>query len=187
MLAHYVFVPMLLLVPAIVGGVLHSVVVRTGLLPWLAVPIQRRWFGVNKTWRGLVVMPVGCLLGEYLTIALEHGLPPDIRTGLQGLSPGMLVVCGLSLGLGYMLFELPNSFFKRRLGIAEGMLSENRHLRGWFLLMDQVDSVIGCLVVCRLFLGFGIPVLLMAMLLGVGAHLLVNFSLFLTGIRSRPV
>lgn len=187
MLTHYFFVPMLLLVPAIVGGVLHSMVIRAGWLAWLAVPIHRRWFGVNKTWRGLVVMPVGCLLGEYLTIGLEHGLPPAIRTGLQGLSPGMLVVCGLSLGLGYMLFELPNSWLKRRLGVAEGMLPENERMRLWCLLADQVDSVIGCLLVCRLFLGFGMPVLLMALVLGVGAHLLVNFSLYLTGIRSRPV
>ncbi|HEX7340929.1 MAG TPA: CDP-archaeol synthase [Rhodanobacteraceae bacterium] len=187
MLAHNIFVPMLLLVPAIIGGVLHSMVIHVRWFPWLATPIHRRWFGAHKTWRGLVVMPVGCLLGEYLTIGIEHVLPPTIRTGLQGLSPGMLVICGLSLGLGYMLSELPNSFLKRRLGVAEGMLPDNGRWRPWFLLADQVDSVIGCLVVCWLFLGFGLPVLLMALVLGVGAHLLVNASLYATGVRSRPV
>ncbi len=187
MLAEYVFVPMLLLVPAIIGGVLHSLAIRADVLAALAIPIRRRWFGANKTWRGLIVMPVGCLLGEYVTIAIEHVLPPDIRTGLQGLSPVMLIVCGLCLGWGYTLFELPNSWLKRRLGIAEGMLADDSWLRAGFLLVDQVDSVIGCLVVCRIFLGFGWLVLLMAMLLGIVAHLLVNFSLYVARIRPRPV
>ncbi|MDN5923549.1 MAG: CDP-archaeol synthase [Xanthomonadales bacterium] len=187
MLAHYVFVPMLLLVPAIIGGVLHSLVIKTHTLSWLAVPIKSEWFGANKTWRGMLVMPLGCLIGEYVTIALEHLLPPTIRTGLQTLSHGELVICGLCLGLGYVLFELPNSWAKRRLGIAEGMLADDARLRHGFLFADQVDSVIGCLVVCWLFLGFGIPVLGMALVLGVAAHLLVNYSLYLGGIRSRPV
>lgn len=187
MLTRYFFIPLLLLVPAIIGGVLHSFVIKARLLPWLAVPINRRWFGTHKTYRGLIVMPVGCLLGVYLTIALEQVLPPGIRTGLQQLPAGVLVLCGLCLGLGYMVFELPNSFVKRRVGIAEGMLADSARTRLWFLLADQVDSVIGCLLVCYVFLDFGVPVLLMALLLGVAAHLLVNFTLFLAGVRSRPV
>ncbi|HET6545728.1 MAG TPA: CDP-archaeol synthase [Rhodanobacteraceae bacterium] len=186
MLDHYLFVPSLLLVPAIVGGVLHSVAIKAGVLEWLAIPIHRRWFGANKTYRGLVIMPLGCVVGVYLTATLELGLPPDIRTGLRGMQPAMQLICGLCLGLGYMVFELPNSYFKRRLGIAEGMLADGAE-RLWFLLADQVDSVIGCLAVCYLFLDQGIRVLTAALLLGVVAHLLVNFSLYLTGIRPRPV
>ena len=48
----------------------------------------------------------------------------------------------LLLGTGYVVGELPNSFFKRELDVAPGGAA-----KGWlgpvFWVIDQVDSLIG--------------------------------------------
>jgi hypothetical protein len=62
------------------------------------------------------------------------------------INPGLL---GVALGLGYCLAELPNSFIKRRLDIAPAGRA-NRF--AWVqYLVDQSDSVAGCIVALRLF------------------------------------
>lgn len=49
------------------------------------------------------------------------------------------------LGLGYVLGELPNSFAKRRLGIAPGLQGRGP-LGLLFFIFDQLDSVLAGLV-----------------------------------------
>lgn len=44
--------------PVVVGGVLHMLAVTRQWLPGLTVPIYTPWFGANKTWRGLLLMPL---------------------------------------------------------------------------------------------------------------------------------
>ena len=58
------------------------------------------------------------------------------------------ILIGFLLGLGYSLFELPNSFIKRRLDIKPGKTT-NGFKKMFFIFLDQADSVFGvCLVVC---------------------------------------
>ena len=57
-------------------------------------------------------------------------------------------------GFGYALFELPNSFIKRRLGIQPG--ESPKRFKALFILMDQLDSGIG--VALATWLVFAIPV-----------------------------
>ena len=67
------------------------------------------------------------------------------------------LVLGALLGLAYVLFELPNSFIKRRLEIREGKTAEN----GWkwtFIWIDQIDSLIGC-IIFLLFVSFAFVML----------------------------
>src|SRR5688572_16056119 len=94
---------LILSIPLIVAGGLHMAVVTLNLLPGLKIPIHRGWFGANKTWRGVLVMPLAAALG----VKIASALWPSEFGGWSSLSLGFL------LGLAYVLFELPNSFIKR--------------------------------------------------------------------------
>lgn len=48
---------------------------------------------------------------------------------------------GAAYGLFYMVFELPNSWIKRRLGIAPG--EQSLRYKWIFTLMDKTDSALG--------------------------------------------
>ncbi|MDF7759293.1 hypothetical protein PU683_07080 [Kosakonia cowanii] len=120
-----------LLLPVFIAGCVHMVVVTCNMLPWLAVPLNARLFGSNKTWRGGVVVPLISTLVAPLCLADEVD------------NPWLL---GAATGLGYMLGELPNSALKRGLGIAPGTLPVRR--KGLFLFLDQADSGIGVALAC---------------------------------------
>jgi CDP-diacylglycerol--serine O-phosphatidyltransferase len=170
---------LILFVPLILGGILHMVVVRVNLLSVLKRPIHRGWFGENKTWRGVVVMPLLTIGGVYTALLIE-------RTGSYsvGFSENSIALLGLALGLAYIVFELPNSFIKRRMGIAPGKLpGEKRFL---FALADQGDSAIGCVLVYRLFFAIDWPVVLTFLILGTCLHLFFNVGLYAVGIRKNP-
>ena len=97
---------LILSVPLVIAGGLHMAVVTLDLLPALKIPIHQGWFGRNKTWRGLILMPVAAALGVMLAASVWPAQ-------FGGWNP---VVLGVLLGLAYALAELPNSFVKRRLG-----------------------------------------------------------------------
>lgn len=120
-------------IPVVIGGCLHMLVVTKDWLPALKVPVQRRWFGANKTWRGFVMMPLLSALG-------------GVCLGSEGITFGALA------GLAYVLAELPNSYFKRRLGVPPGQLPQR--LRPLFLALDQTDSGLGIALLVGL-LGYG--------------------------------
>jgi hypothetical protein len=102
--------------PVLGAPMAHAPVLRFNLAPGLARPISRRLFGDHKTWRGALVMTAGTLaaaLALYRLPSYRRRLPPEvIRAGP--------VTVGLLLGSAMWVGELPNSFFKRRLGIPPG-------------------------------------------------------------------
>jgi CDP-diacylglycerol--serine O-phosphatidyltransferase len=171
---------LVLFVPLILGGILHMVVVRMDLLPSLKRPIHRGWFGENKTWRGVLAMPLLTIAGAYLALWIEPSGPLAI-----GFAEHSVVLLGLALGLAYILSELPNSFVKRRMGIAPGRLPGEKKL--WFALADQGDSAIGCVLVYRLFFAIDWPVILTFLILGTGLHLFFNVALYAVGLRKNPL
>jgi hypothetical protein len=124
-------------IPIVIGGVLHMVVVSRQLWPQYAVPIYTPWLGANKTWRGMIAVP---LLTAFGALCLW---PVNTCLNLTILSQNLfaLLSAGFLAGIGYVLAELPNSFIKRRLGIGAGEVPT----RGKYLviLADQLDSGIG--------------------------------------------
>jgi len=48
---------------------------------------------------------------------------------------------GYSLGLSYLLFELPNSFLKRKVGIKPG--GQHDKYKYFYYLLDKTDSSLG--------------------------------------------
>lgn len=88
---------------------------------------------------------------------------------------------GAILGLAYMLFELPNSWIKRRLGIAPG---EKAKRTTWiFTLLDKMDSSLGISLVSVLIFRLDFIETLQLFILAVLTH--VFFSWLLVMIRVK--
>ena len=168
--------------PIVFGGVLHMLAVRDNWLPLLRRPIAINLFGANKTWRGMLLMPVltsigACLLWPAEQLWQQLGWHSPFAT-----SP--LWFAGLCGGLGYVLAELPNSFIKRRLGIAAGATPEkNRRL---FLAMDQLDSALGAALAYMIVPGIGIGVAILYVLSFPLVALMVKRLLFMGGLKAQP-
>lgn len=178
-----------LFLPVLGAPLLHAPVLRWDLLRALAGPLDggrsfrgRRILGDNKTWRGALCMTAGVVLA---TVVLwpwawwQDHLPGAVRAS----SP---VVVGFLIGLGTVVGELPNSFLKRRLGIAPG---KRRRSAGGaaFALLDQGDLVLG-IWVCLL------PVWVMPVWLAAVAfvaiaavHAVLNVVGYAIGARAAPV
>jgi CDP-archaeol synthase len=130
MSARWVFLP------AVGAPLAHAPVLRWDLVPRLRRPISRRLFGENKTWRGALVMQSGTVAASLLlsrSAEYRRRLP-------EAVSDANPAVVGLLLGLACWVGELPNSFLKRRLGIAPGT---QRHTPAGVLIsvFDQADWV----------------------------------------------
>ncbi len=121
----------------------HVLVLRYDLLKALKKPLDggrtfrgRRVLGDNKTWRGALMMSGGVIV---MTLLLS--LWPTYWDALPGdlTEHGPLAV-GTLIGLAVVVGELPNSFFKRQLGIAPG--TQRRSPAGIALTVwDQADFV----------------------------------------------
>lgn len=170
-----------LAIPLVVSGSLHMLIVSRNWFASLAVPLNQSAFGANKTWRGLVVMPLASIPGVYLALLLEPLLSGHLYVSLAGLNPWLL---GIALGIGYVLPELPNSYVKRRLNIQPGKQPQKNAF--WFGLLDQADSAIGCALVYWLMLHPSLVIMLWIILLGPLLHLIVNLSLYSAGLRKQP-
>jgi hypothetical protein len=168
--------------PIVFGGVLHMLAVRDNWLPQLRQPIALTLFGANKTWRGLLLMPLLTAIGACLLWPAEQ-----LWQQIGWSSPfagSALWLAGLCGGLGYVLAELPNSFIKRRLGIAAGATpAKNRRL---FLAMDQLDSALGAALAYMIVPGISIAVALCYVLSFPLVALAVKRLLFLGGLKAQP-
>lgn len=180
MAAHEFTRVFLLTVPLVIGGVIHMIAVKADILSYFKKPVHQRWFGQNKTWRGFLIMPLATWPGVLLAQKLEALF--DLNAPLMTPYPSFLLA--LLLGLGYCLAELPNSFMKRKIGIREGQTAiKNKWL---FVIIDQADSAVGCMLAYRLLLPLSLTTMLFTILFGTGLHLFLNIALFLGGIRKNP-
>lgn len=156
------------------------IAVKVDILSYLKKPIHQRWFGQNKTWRGFFIMPLATWPGVILAQQLE-GLF-DLNTPVLTTESSWLLA--LLLGGGYCLAELPNSFLKRRLGIKEGQTSDR--YKWFFVIFDQADSAIGCLLAYRLVLPLTWTTMFLTVVFGTVIHLAINVTLYKAGIRKNP-
>jgi CDP-diacylglycerol--serine O-phosphatidyltransferase len=136
-------------IPVVIGGVLHMLVVKRNYLSALVIPIQKNWFGANKTWRGMVVVPALTAFGGLCMYPLEWLMSQVF--GISLLAQWNLILLGFIAGVGYVLAELPNSFFKRRIGVQAGEVPEDK--KYWFIALDQLDSALGVAFAYWLMLG----------------------------------
>ena len=135
-----------LFAPLVVAAALSGLVLRFELLPALRRPIDagrtfrgQRWFGDNKTWRGVLVAIVGCVAtASAQKFVLARALPGLALVRYEAMSLPELVLFGVGLGGGATLGELPNSFVKRQLGILPGQPARGA-LSTLFYVWDQID------------------------------------------------
>ena len=160
----------IVILPSVLANILHMVLVKKCVLSVLASPIQEKMFGQNKTYRGFVIIT--------LFTAVFSGLGSffvESITAQQG------IITGILIGLAYSLFELPNSFLKRRLGIKSGCTSIRNK---WaFIVLDKTDSTFGVSLVY--FLVSDLSVLQGLYLFFVSVALHVGFSFLLVAVKIK--
>ena len=179
----------------IIAGCLNMIWCKLKILEKYNIPMDckknfidgKRILGDNKTWKGFfgyIILNVLCsiLLGAIWNISNLNGmnyfylkLPNTIYSNLA---------IGILLGLGYSIFELPNSFLKRRLNIEPGK-TPNRINKIYFIFLDQADSVIGCCTVLSLFYQMTFGFYIMYILLGAFTHIVFNVLLYFLGLRKN--
>ncbi len=120
---------LIVLFPLVMANSLHMVIVKRGYFSQLAIPIWQKGFGANKTIRGFLFLPVV----NALILAML-----DLTFNLSVHEP---ILLGLALGIAYLLSELPNSYLKRRFGIAPGGQHDQHKLL--FATFDKIDSAFG--------------------------------------------
>jgi hypothetical protein len=174
--------------PVIFAAATHLAVIRYDLFARLKVPIDlgRTWrgrpiFGDHKTWRGAVIMVAGSAVGMALQSYVR-------APALEFFDYGRVNVwlCGALLGLGFVLAELPNSFLKRRWGVPPGRQAEG--VKYWvFTLLDQLDSVLGCLLALALVWTPPWVVIATAVVLCSLVHIAFNLMFVWLGLKVRAL
>lgn len=115
---------------------------------------NRRIFGDNKTWKGLFLSILICICTASIWGIICKYIPAIGNRNWFYINYENTILynilIGALFGLTYSLFELPNSFLKRRCNIEPGKSSKvNGKKRIIFTIIDHFDSGFGTmLVVC---------------------------------------
>lgn len=181
-------------IPVILAGILNMLVVRKKWFRDRARPIDRGRLsgdgrpilGSNKTDLGIVTM-VLCSITTHVVFGilckniLSIGRLNQLYYYHEN-TPVYNLFVGMAMGLVYMSFELPNSFIKRRLGIGEGQTHGG--IKGRiFLVVDQIDSLLGIIMVLAILARFDVKQYLAYLVLGGLTHFGVNLFLYKVKIR----
>lgn len=156
-----------LFVPLIFSNVLHMFVVKYNVFSFLAKPISKKFFGQNKTYRGFIFVSMSNSFFHVLfnTFILKNTQSIDL-----------LILYGALFGFLYCLFELPNSFFKRRMGIKPGE-APKKH-KSLFTFIDKSDSTLGLSIIFCVLKGQNFSVFLFIYLCALLTHLSLSFLLY---------
>ena len=147
----------------------------------------KRIFGDSKSVLGFWLMT---LLGGFMELfwgLLLQGLGETKRSLLYLYfenAPGFNFLIGMLFGFLYMLFELPNSFIKRRLSVSASEQGDRRRgLKLIFFILDQIDSMLGIMLCLGILVHLTPVQTVLAIFLGGFTHVLVNCLLILFRVR----
>lgn len=184
------------LIPIILAGTLNMAWCKSPVASSLAIPLDlgfclsdgKRLFGNNKTFKGFFGMWAAGAMSMMLWGFISSFVPVlndnSYIYGIYGNTVLVNFVFGSLYGLAYAVFELPNSFIKRRFDIVPGQHYEHgRLLKAFFFLLDNCDSALGCMLVVCLLCGLGIREYLVGVFFGTLAHAPVNLLLYTFGLR----
>lgn len=148
----------------------------------------KRIFGDNKTWKGFFGMIVCGAVSQSIwgaVCAMSESLMSLNR--MYKFFPNCFAVnfaAGILFGFAYVLFELPNSFIKRRVGIVPGKIG-----KGWigvlFFVVDQIDSLLGVVLVLSFMCDLSFGEYWLYILFGFFTHIAVNLILYALKIRKN--
>jgi CDP-2,3-bis-(O-geranylgeranyl)-sn-glycerol synthase len=125
-------------------------------------------FGKNKTWRGLVC---GALLAAFAGIFVY--IPANVTVSVNE-----FVVGAAAMGIGALLGDAVESFFKRQAHIAPG--------HSWFPF-DQIDYIIGGLALSYPFLHPSLAQMGAVLIIYFGLHLIASYIGYLFGLKDSPI
>ncbi len=183
----------LTMLSVILGGILNMLFVKTNFYKKYKYPIDcnrkfrdgKRIFGDNKTWIGIVSMIVCCILSQvfigFICNAFNINNHNQIYRFYEN-KVGVNVLTGFLFGFMYMLFELPNSFIKRRLGIECGKTNTNI-IGKLFFVIDQIDSLIGVMLILVIFAKISWKQYFAYIFIGGFTHIMVNLFLYKIKVR----
>lgn len=128
-----------------------------------------RLFGDNKTWRGLIFGTV---------TAIIVGLIQYRGLGVLPASNFFIIGAAGAMGLGALLGDALESFFKRRRGIRSG--------DSW-LPFDQLDYITGGIVLVWPFVRLSFEQIIMLFVLYFFLHVIASYIGFLLGFKRKPI
>ncbi len=185
------------LMSTVIGGVLVMIWCKMKVLDSWKKPIDggrslkdgERIFGENKTWKGFAGYILFCMVANLIWggicsqsvfLSSHHMMYVNYdNTMLYNMGMGVLI------GLAYALFELPNSFLKRRLHIVPGKTKKG-FWKVFFVFLDQADSIFGCVLVVCLVYPMPIWMYFLYVIVGAITHIIINLVLYLTHLRKTP-
>ncbi len=158
----------LLFVPLIFSNLLHLIIIKKNYLSFLRIPIAASYFGRNKTWRGFFVLTI--LNSIFFTgyCLLFKSYDPNFW------------IYGAIIGFAYMIAELPNSYFKRKMGIASGQKGKPAWL---YLILDKADSSVAVVLAWSLLYSVSWSNSLMIFLAAFSIHLSLSAAFLLCGLK----
>lgn len=185
------------LLPVIIAGALNMAFCKSRFLASLSMPLDnektlrdgKRLFGDNKTYKGLlgyvvinmlayIVWGFVCSFFKFGNLNFFYVNYPDVII--------YNAFVGVLLGLAYALFELPNSFLKRRFDVVPGKTAIGKR-KFFFVFLDQADSIIGCVLVLRLFYRMSVIFFVCYVLIGALTHIVVNLLLYALKLRKNII
>lgn len=137
----------------------------------------KRIFGDNKRWRGLIF---GMIFGA-LTGYIQFLIFPDFinELGIASNSPALtMTVLGGLLGLGALLGDAVESFFKRRSHVKPG--------DSWFPF-DQIDFIIGGIILSMPIVILTLKTYLLILIVGFSLHLIAGYIGYLLKLKDKPI
>lgn len=126
-------------------------------------------FGKNKTWRGLVS---GTLMAAFIGFLQYRVVTSSVE------DTWFILVATGALGLGALVGDAVESFFKRRANVDPGDT--------WFPL-DQIDYIIGGLLFVSPFVALNVGDIARVFILYFGLHLLFSYIAYLIGFKKKPI
>ncbi len=138
-------------------------------------PINKKLFGQNKTWRGLLGGTLaGVIIFLIQKILHQHGFKLLSLIEYRDFS----LILGLFLGLGAILGDLVESYYKRKRGIKPG--------KPW-LFWDQLDFVIGAFVLASFVYIPPIEIVIVLFILSPILHIATNYLGYLLKINKNKI
>ena len=173
------------------AGLVHGCWMRSRYCTRYRVPIDAglswrgaRILGDHKTFAGFMVIVPAAGAAFALAGALR-GTSIWLDAGLWRLAPAQLFALGCWAGFWFMAGELPNSFLKRRMGLAPGTVPCRGASRLLCLALDRLDSTMALLIA----LGAMVPMPWMTwvwvLVFGPAVHFAFSAMLFITGVKAR--
>ena len=106
---------------------------------------------------------------------------PELKPyNLLNINQYSYIFYGVLFGFGYIIGELPNSFYKRQLEVTEGKTTTI-----FMRIIDQIDSVISITLLLVIFSSFSWTHFIIGILFYGILHSVINYVLFLIGLRKE--